>query len=133
MSSFSAIALNKHSHRMNYNSDNNDINEEYEEVSKEKTESVSQLQKFIEMIKKAKTQGEDCYIKELTDYLDNQFEKTDIYATKLHEDRINKFKFDLTHKLRVNHEVSQEQSKGIQFKDTTTFYTKHLPHFKVTS
>lgn len=131
MSSFSAIALNKHSHRMNYN--NNDINEEYEEVSKDKTESVSQLQKFIEMIKKAKTQGEDCYIKELTDYLDNQFEKTDIYATKLHEDRINKFKFDLTHKLRVNHEVSQELSKGIQFKDTTTFYTKHLPQFKSTS
>ena len=127
MYSSSVIALNKHSHRRNY------INEECEDVSKNKTESVSQLQKFIEMIKKAKTQGEDCYIKELTDYLDNQFEKTDIYATKLHEDRINKFKFDLTHKLRVNYEVSQEQSKGIQFKDTTTFYTKHLPHFKVTS
>ena len=133
MSSSSAIALNKHSHRRNYNNNNDDVQEEGEEVSKNKTENVSQLQKFIEMIKKAKTQGEDCYIKELTDYLDNQFEKTDIYTTKLHEDRINKFKFDLTHKLRVNQEVSQELSKGIQFKDTTTFYTKHLPHFKSTS
>ena len=132
VSSSSAVALNKRLRYDKCNSDNKLNEDEKEEESKDKGENVSQLQKFIEMINKAKNQGEDCYIKELTEYLDGQFAKTNAYKTKLHEDRINKFKFDLTHKLHIKHEVSQAVAKGIQFKDITTFYTKHLPYFKST-
>lgn len=105
------------------NSTNDKINIDQETQNEPQ---ISRLQHFMEMVKRAKEQGTDCYIKELTDFLDGEFVKTDIYKSKLIEERINKFKEDFRLKLDQRKTFSNKIFKGLMFEDTTVFTNKNL-------
>lgn len=101
-----------------------------EETEQEKEEEVkeqkTQLQKFIEMINKAKDQGTEVYIKELTEFFDGEFASSEIYKAKILEERMNKFKADLRSKLDMKKEMIDNIMKGIQFKDVCLFQNKNV-------
>jgi hypothetical protein len=109
------------------NTQNNSTNDKINIVQETQNEpQISRLQHFMEMVKRAKEQGTDCYIKELTDFLDGEFVKTDIYKSKLIEERINKFKEDFRLKLDQRKTFSNKIFKGLMFEDTTVFTNKNL-------
>ena len=101
-----------------------------EEIEQEKEEEIkeqkTQLQKFMEMINKAKDQGTEVYIKELTEFFDGEFVSSDIYKAKILEERMNKFKADLRSKLDMKKEMTDNIMKGIQFKDVCLFQNKSV-------
>ena len=100
----------------NCTDDKINIDQETQEESQ-----ISQLQQFMEMVKRAKEKGTDFYIKELTEFLDGEFAKTDIYKSKVIEERINKFKEDFRLKLDQRKTFSKTIFKGFSFEDTTIF------------
>ena len=80
----------------------------------------------MEMINKAKNQGTEVYIKELTEFFDGEFVSSDIYKAKILEERMNKFKADLRSKLDMKKEMTDNIMKGIQFKDVCLFQNKSV-------
>ena len=96
------------------------------EQEKEVKEQKTQLQKFMEMINKAKDQGTEVYIKELTEFFDGEFASSEIYKAKILEERMNKFKADLRNKLDMKKEMTDNIMKGIQFKDVCLFQNKNV-------
>ena len=98
-----------------------------EEIAQEEVkEQKTQLQRFMDMINKAKGQGTEVYIKELTEFLDGEFESSDLYKAKILEGRMNKFKADLRSNLDIKKEMSDNIMKGIQFQDVCLFQNKSV-------